>query len=1165
MCEILSMAVNSDGRSATLSAPNGLAQEEMLAGVSPDFVEPGPRMKSREAKTCWKCHGTGTALGDPIEVGALSRVLKYASELHQELLRPRGGRGRGAAPETRVHGAEALGLARLASYQQCTQHLQVLNPHISTNLQFLTEVACTPKAFAFGVSAFGFGGTNAHVVLRPHRSPRPLGTRPTFQRRPFLWQAAPDVLAGKLYGVQWRRQAAQPTLPAEQTVKAFLPDLPVELPSGVVQGSSCGEDSTHLLFLRALGAENASAASEELFELLDLARDCSQQRLRVSLLVVTQLSALSGLPGEGRRCNSAALWGLARSLRLEAPWVSVRLLDLEGPSQLGNISLGELGEGELEFGHLDAHFRVPRLAALQPEGRTPRRQTRFGWHLISGGTGGIGLLAALALPAEGLILLSRRGEIAVQEHALFEELESSGVKLQRIRADVADAEAVAAVMQQVSPLQGIVHAAQAPLGYVELARQSRDTFLKEFRVRGLGAWNLHRAERGVQSFVAITSLNAALGQGSNSAIAAANCLVEGLVVVRRSSGQAGAVLQFSRVAEVGSNAKRPLRYASAVSAIRELPMQLCAAFLKSFLVPSPCFSQTSSGHSCRRSWAKICPSSGTWQARNKQPRPGQLRLSSRSLPRAPCWCWGPASAASRRRGGCSGWAWAARCSRKRRCSGAPGRGSGTVPRKCRSSGAPTTWVIRRSLALRSFPTTRAALRCSGTPRALWIDTGSATSESGGRSVAGAEGGFPISCTLERRSGRRRRRHLRCGDGLPGLLAHASPRAAAGGALLSGGLWLWRGRRRGREQRQARGHSGPRRFCGGARAHLRGGRRSGGSHLSQAQPGLAASGGVGGRELRAQSCPGPRARGLWSPISEDLDIDTVVRLSAPMYRLAGIKEEELDRRVMAQSNPAISDAYFLLQAMGVLEVVVGDVQRVLPAAVQVAEASGLRELPCQVLVKCLGWDHSPHKALDGVLQLQRLRGFWVDGDCRRFVFKFSSNSTGARSLSTLSFFVLLSSAMDAFFHFLTRPAELEEMLDNLPTATTLGEDLGATFVGRTLLALHGLSAPLCRAAAEAARRKSAGILEVHPAERFLEELAAEWRQYSAEAGQTYPYALTDVRQMLEERQRVARDEAKAPPSARSAGAMSLEALRTKILTAARRALGAENLVAETRRF
>ncbi|CAJ1433228.1 unnamed protein product, partial [Effrenium voratum] len=531
----------------------------LRAGVPPDFVE---------------CHGTGTALGDPIEVGALSRVLKYAL-----LSSTKSCCGHAEAA------AGALGLARLASCQQCTQHLQVLNPHISTNLQFLTEVARTPKAFAFGVSAFGFGGTNAHVVLRPHRSPRPLGTRPTFQRRPFLWQAAPDVLAGKLYGVQWRRQAAQPTLPAEQTVKAFLPDLPVELPSGVVQGSSCGEDSTHLLFLRALGAENASAASEELFELLDLARDCSQRRLRVSLLVVTQLSALSGLPGEGRRCNSAALWGLARSLRLEAPWVSVRLLDLEGPSQLGNISLGELGEGELEFGHLDAHFRVPRLAALQPEGRTPRRPPRFGWHLISGGTGGIGLLAALALPAEGLILLSRRGEIAVQEHALFEELESSGVKLQRIRADVADAEAVAAVMQQVSPLQGIVHAAQAPLGYVELARQSRDTFLKEFRVRGLGAWSLHRAERGVQSFVAITSLNAALGQGSNSAIAAANCLVEGLVVVRRSSGQAGAVLQFSRVAEVGSNAKRPLRYASAVSAIRELPMQLCAAFLKSFLVP----------------------------------------------------------------------------------------------------------------------------------------------------------------------------------------------------------------------------------------------------------------------------------------------------------------------------------------------------------------------------------------------------------------------------------------------------------------------------------------------------------------------------------------------------------------------------------------------------
>eukprot|EP00439_Symbiodinium_sp_Y106_P081636 s510_g20.t1 len=106
-------------------------------------------------------------------------------------------------------------------------------------------------------------------------------------------------------------------------------------------------------------------------------------------------------------------------------------------------------------------------------------------------------------------------------------------------------------------------------------------------VRALGAWVLHRTtltRHSLRSFVGITSLNALLGQGSNAAIATANLVVDGLLAQRRAQGLPGLSLQFSRVADVGSNAKQPLRYASAVSAIRELSFQHCAAFLRAMLI-----------------------------------------------------------------------------------------------------------------------------------------------------------------------------------------------------------------------------------------------------------------------------------------------------------------------------------------------------------------------------------------------------------------------------------------------------------------------------------------------------------------------------------------------------------------------------------------------------
>merc|ERR1711933_661122 len=60
--------IGQDGRSASLTAPNGPAQEEMITRAIKEAQMTAPE------STVWECHGTGTSLGDPIEVGAVRKV-----------------------------------------------------------------------------------------------------------------------------------------------------------------------------------------------------------------------------------------------------------------------------------------------------------------------------------------------------------------------------------------------------------------------------------------------------------------------------------------------------------------------------------------------------------------------------------------------------------------------------------------------------------------------------------------------------------------------------------------------------------------------------------------------------------------------------------------------------------------------------------------------------------------------------------------------------------------------------------------------------------------------------------------------------------------------------------------------------------------------------------
>ncbi|MFF5207925.1 SDR family NAD(P)-dependent oxidoreductase [Streptosporangium sp. NPDC000396] len=153
---IRSTAVNQDGRSNGLVAPNPEAQEELLraayAGLAgPDYVE---------------AHGTGTFLGDPIEARALDAALCGGRDTPLLI---------GSAKSNLGHLEAAAGITGLIKTVLSLHHgvippsihFHQPNPHIPWDrLKVVTAPTPWPgDRPRAGVSSFGFGGTNAHVVL----------------------------------------------------------------------------------------------------------------------------------------------------------------------------------------------------------------------------------------------------------------------------------------------------------------------------------------------------------------------------------------------------------------------------------------------------------------------------------------------------------------------------------------------------------------------------------------------------------------------------------------------------------------------------------------------------------------------------------------------------------------------------------------------------------------------------------------------------------------------------------------------------------------------------------------------------------------------------------------------------------------------------------------
>ncbi len=161
---ILGSAVNQDGRSNGLTAPNALAQQAVIrealadAGVRPEQV------------SYIEAQGTGTPLGDPIEVRALGAVMAGRPPDQPCVI--------GSVKTNIGHLEAASGVAGTIKAVLMLQHREIvphlhfrtINPYIplaELPLRIATERESWPAGDGrlAGVSAFGFGGANAHIIL----------------------------------------------------------------------------------------------------------------------------------------------------------------------------------------------------------------------------------------------------------------------------------------------------------------------------------------------------------------------------------------------------------------------------------------------------------------------------------------------------------------------------------------------------------------------------------------------------------------------------------------------------------------------------------------------------------------------------------------------------------------------------------------------------------------------------------------------------------------------------------------------------------------------------------------------------------------------------------------------------------------------------------------
>ncbi|GAB2589448.1 hypothetical protein GCM10027168_22970 [Streptomyces capparidis] len=286
--------------------------------------------------------------------------------------------------------------------------------------------------------------------------------------------------------------------------------------------------------------------------------------VRVSTVTRGAMPAAPGQPTLDAVANT--VWGLGRVIALEHPERWGGAVDLDPACGDPAHEAARLADALLTTGDEDQQALrgerrlVCRLVPHRPDRRELRAAPRVredGTYLITGAFGGIGTALARWLARHGAGRLVLLGRTALPDHATWDspdlpdavrarvavvrELEATGVRVEVVAADVADAAAMRSLAGRLAdglcPLRGVVHAAG-----VSVPQFVRDVRPAEYdavwRPKVLGGRALHQATCGMDLdfFLGFSSIAATWGSQHLASYAAANAFLDGLAHHRRARG-----------------------------------------------------------------------------------------------------------------------------------------------------------------------------------------------------------------------------------------------------------------------------------------------------------------------------------------------------------------------------------------------------------------------------------------------------------------------------------------------------------------------------------------------------------------------------------------------------------------------------------------------------
>lgn len=310
---------------------------------------------------------------------------------------------------------------------------------------------------------------------------------------------------------------------------------------------------------------------ENLNTLLFWVKTLNQQSISLQLLVITSQAVAELTEGQKHlQQTHAALLGFCKTLVLELPEYKTILLDLieEDLNRKAALIKQELqlNHGtyyEHQVAYRDNNRLVPRLkkSELSERARFPYTKGRY---LITGGTGGLGLVSVQSLLSAGakeVVIVARHVDKESFQQAI-KQISSSypGRTIKTHSLDLTDKNKLAALLKELNAdgqLKGIIHAAGAAIKAPLVEHQAEDVdYIFSAKVKG--AWYLHDLTKTINLdfFIVYSSISSVFGSNKESVYSGANSCLDLLIATRHQLGLVGTSIQWGPWGDAGMSQKR---------------------------------------------------------------------------------------------------------------------------------------------------------------------------------------------------------------------------------------------------------------------------------------------------------------------------------------------------------------------------------------------------------------------------------------------------------------------------------------------------------------------------------------------------------------------------------------------------------------------------------